>query len=183
MTTIRESTYEPLRGSAEKARTRSAVSVIFHGVKQSAGILMYRYIDSALQVLLVHPGGPLWARKDLGVWTIPKGEFDDEEALVAARREFEEETGTAVNGDFVALAPITQKSGKVVYAFALEGNLDARAIQSNTFEMEWPPRSGKQRSFPEIDRAEWFSLEAAAEKINPAQRALLLELVQMLAGK
>jgi len=144
---------------------------------------MYRYVDSVLQVLLVHPGGPLWARKDLGVWTIPKGEFEDEEPLAAARREFEEETGAPVDGDFIALAPVTQKSGKVVHAFALEGDLDASTIKSNTFELEWPPHSGRTREFPEVDRAEWFSLEVAAEKINPAQRALLLELVQRLAQK
>ena len=144
---------------------------------------MYRYVDNDVQVLLVHPGGPLWARKDLGVWTIPKGEFEDEEALAAARREFEEETGAPVDGDFIALTPVTQKSGKVVHAFALAGDLDASTIKSNTFELEWPPHSGRTREFPEVDRAEWFSLHAAAEKINPAQRALLLELAQRLAQK
>jgi predicted NUDIX family NTP pyrophosphohydrolase len=144
---------------------------------------MYRYVDSDVQVLLVHPGGPLWANKDAGVWSIPKGEFDREDALTAARREFEEETGVSVDGDFVALTPCTQKSGKVVHAFAVAGDLDPRAVKSNTFEVEWPPRSGKKRSFPEIDRAEWFALDVAAEKINPAQRALLLELAQRLAQK
>ena len=149
-------------------------------MKRSAGILMYRRVKDELQVLLVHPGGPLWARKDEGVWTIPKGEFETEDALTAARREFEEETGTAVNGEFVTLTPCTQKSGKVVHAFAVEGDLDAAAIRSNTFRMEWPPHSGRTQEFPEVDRAQWFDLEEAANKINPAQRAFLLELVQKL---
>src|SRR5690349_19620952 len=120
---------------------------------------MYRRVDGDLQVLLVHPGGPLWARKDAGVWTIPKGEFDREDALAAARREFQEETGSAVEGVFVALAPVTQKSGKVVHAFAVEGNFDVATLESNTFQMEWPPKSGRTATFPEVDRAGWFSLE------------------------
>jgi predicted NUDIX family NTP pyrophosphohydrolase len=144
---------------------------------------MYKHVAKELLVLLAHPGGPLWARKDAGVWTIPKGEFEKEDPLEAARREFEEETGAAVNGDFVALAPITQKSGKVVYAWAVEGDLDPRAVRSNLFEMEWPPKSGRKQSFPEVDRAEWFSIPAAMEKINPAQRPLLVELEQKLAGR
>jgi predicted NUDIX family NTP pyrophosphohydrolase len=141
---------------------------------------MYRRRNVGLEVLLVHPGGPLWARKDAGVWTIPKGEFDREDALSAARREFEEETGSSVHGDFIALSPCRQKSGKIVHAFAVEGDFDASTVTSNTFEMEWPPRSGRKGVFPEVDRAGWFSLEAAAEKINPAQRALLVELVEKL---
>jgi len=141
---------------------------------------MYRLVDGTLQVLLAHPGGPFWARKDAGAWTIPKGEFEDEDALAAARREFAEETGASVDGDFVALTPCMQKNGKMVHAFALEGDLDASAITSNTFEMEWPPGSGKRREFPEVDRAEWFTLERAQEKINPAQQAFLLELRQKL---
>jgi len=152
-------------------------------MKKSAGILMYKRVAGGLFVLLAHPGGPLWARKDAGVWTIPKGEFEKEDALEAARREFEEETGSAVNGDFIALAPITQKSGKVVYAWAVEGDLDPRKVRSNLFEMEWPPRSGRKQSFSEVDRAEWFSIPEAMEKINPAQRPLLLELEQKLAGR
>lgn len=143
---------------------------------------MYRFVDGTLQVLLAHPGGPFWARKDAGVWTIPKGEFEDEDALTAARREFAEETGSGVDGDFVALTPCMQKNGKMVHAFAVEGDLDASAITSNTFEMEWPPRSGRMREFPEIDRAEWFTLEAAQEKINPAQGRLLVELKQKFNG-
>jgi predicted NUDIX family NTP pyrophosphohydrolase len=152
-------------------------------MKRSAGILLYRFMDGTLQVLLAHPGGPFWARKDTGAWTIPKGEFEDEDALAAARREFAEETGSSVDGDFVALTPCVQKNGKVVHAFAVEGDLDASAITSNQFEMEWPPGSGKRREFPEIDRAEWFTLEAAQEKINPAQQALLVELRQKLNGR
>lgn len=154
-----------------------------HGVKRSAGILLYRRAGHAIQVLLAHPGGPFWARKDEGAWTIPKGEFENEDALAAARREFEEETGSVVDGEFITLTPCTQKNGKIVHAFALEGDLDASAITSNTFEMEWPPHSGKRRAFPEIDRAEWFTLEAAGEKINPAQRALLVELKQKLNAR
>jgi predicted NUDIX family NTP pyrophosphohydrolase len=152
-------------------------------MKRSAGILLYRFVDGTLQVLLAHPGGPFWARKDAGVWTIPKGEFEDEDALAAARREFAEETGSSVDGDFVALTPCMQKNGKRVQAFAVEGDLDTSAITSNQFEMEWPPGSGKRREFPEIDRAEWFTLEAAREKINPAQQALLVELRQKLNGR
>jgi predicted NUDIX family NTP pyrophosphohydrolase len=143
---------------------------------------MYCIEAGNLRVLLVHPGGPFWAGKDSGAWTIPKGEFEHEDALAAARREFEEEIGTPVAGEFIALSPCTQKGGKVIHAFMVEGELDVRTVKSNTFEMEWPARSGRKRSFPEVDRAEWFSLEEAAAKINPAQRAFLLELVQKLAG-
>ncbi len=141
---------------------------------------MYRRAGDEVLVLLAHPGGPFWARKDAGAWTIPKGEFEKEDALAAARREFAEETGSAVDGEFIALTPCTQKNGKIVHAFAVEGDIDASAITSNTFEMEWPPHSGKRSEFPEVDRAEWFTLAAAREKINPAQRALLDELKQKL---
>ena len=144
---------------------------------------MYRRTGDDILVLLAHPGGPFWARKDAGAWTIPKGEFENEDPLAAARREFEEETGSAVDGEFIVLTPCTQKNGKIVHAFAVEGNLDASAITSNTFEMEWPPHSGKRREFPEIDRAEWFTLAAAAEKINPSQRALLDELKEKLNAR
>lgn len=142
--------------------------------KRSAGILLYRRTPS-LEVLLVHPGGPFWAKKDLGVWSIPKGEYDDDEdPLACALREFEEETGTRLEApDPVDLGTVRQKSGKVVQAWAVEGDLDVASVRSNTFEMEWPPRSGQTRSFPEVDRAEWFSLEAARERINPAQAAFL----------
>lgn len=143
---------------------------------------MYKHAAGELLVLLAHPGGPLWAKKDAGVWSIPKGEFDHEDALSAARREFEEETGMTVDGNFIPLEPVVQKSGKIVYAFAVEGDIDPHAARSNAFEMEWPPRSGTHRSFPEIDRVAWFTPQEAAEKINPAQRLLLLELVRKLDG-
>ena len=149
-------------------------------MKRSAGILLYRRAGDEVMVLLAHPGGPFWARKDEGAWTIPKGEFENEDALAAARREFAEETGSVPEGEFVALTPCVQKNGKIVHAFALEGDLDVNTIKSNLFEMEWPPHSGKRSQFPEIDRAEWFTLAAAREKINPAQRALLAELEQRL---
>jgi predicted NUDIX family NTP pyrophosphohydrolase len=142
---------------------------------RSAGILLHRRGDDGLEVLLVHPGGPLWARRDVGAWSIPKGEYDDgEEPLVAARREFEEELGSAPpEGEAHDLGEIRQKSGKRVRAWALAGDLDAERIESNTFELEWPPRSGRRLEVPEVDRAEWFTLDVAREKINPAQAALL----------
>ena len=146
-------------------------------IKQSAGLLVYRETDAGVEVFLVHPGGPYFAKKDDGVWSIPKGEFDDEDSLTAARREFEEETGQKIAGDFFALTPIKQKGGKIVYAWAVEADIDADAIKSNTFEMEWPPRSGKTARFPEIDRAAWFNPETAKQKINPAQAALITELM------
>jgi predicted NUDIX family NTP pyrophosphohydrolase len=142
--------------------------------KQSAGILLFRKNDAQLQVFLVHPGGPFFKNKDLGAWSIPKGEFlDDEDALAAAKREFFEETGMAVDGDFIPLNPVTLKSGKKVYAWALEGNIDPTKIVSNEFEIEWPPKSGKKQSFPEVDRADWFDLEEARIKINKAQESLI----------
>jgi predicted NUDIX family NTP pyrophosphohydrolase len=150
-------------------------------MKRSAGILLYQIIDGELHVLLAHPGGPLWVRKDEGVWTIPKGEFDDgEEPAAAAKREFFEETGTRCRGELIALTPIRQKSGKLVYGFACRGHLDPGTIVSNTFEMEWPPKSGKRALFPEVDRVEWMTVEQALEKINPAQRALVIELATTL---
>ena len=144
-------------------------------MKTSAGILLYRR-GASLEVLLVHPGGPFWARRDAGVWSIPKGELDDdEEPLPAARREFEEELGTAPPGDAAALdlGEITQKSGKRVRVFAFEGDLDTGSIVSNTFRIEWPPRSGRMRDFPEVDRAGWFGLEEAREKLVSGQAELL----------
>ena len=141
--------------------------------------------DGQLRVLLVHPGGPFWARKDAGAWTIPKGEYGaDEEPLAAARREFFEELGCNLGNEplaaFAPLGEVKQKAGKLVAAFALEGDLDAAAIRSNTFDIEWPPKSGKRKSFPEVDRAAWFSLEDAREKINPAQMELLERLATSL---
>jgi predicted NUDIX family NTP pyrophosphohydrolase len=143
--------------------------------KRSSGILLHRRGENGLEVLLVHPGGPFWAKKDLGAWSIPKGEHDDaEEALACALREFEEETGSHPNeGELDDLGTVRQKSGKVVQAWALKGDLDAGAIRSNTFTMEWPPRSGRKTEFPEVDRAAWFGLEEARERINPAQAAFL----------
>ncbi|WP_188930441.1 NUDIX domain-containing protein [Dyadobacter endophyticus] len=148
---------------------------------RSAGILMFRRKER-LEVLLVHPGGPFFVRKDLGAWSIPKGEYDDsEDPLTAARREFAEETGQAVEGDFLPLTAIKQKGGKEVLAWAVEGDIDAAKVSSNTFELEWPPRTGKMQKFPEIDRAEWFDLDTARTKINERQVSLLDE-VEALFG-
>jgi len=144
--------------------------------KHSAGILLYRRRAGVVEVFLVHPGGPFWAKKDAGAWSIPKGEFGPgEDPLEAAKREFKEETGFAIEGTFTPLEPVRQRGGKVVHAFAVEGDCDASAIVSNTFEMEWPRGSGKRRSFPEVDRAAWFSIDEAMEKINEGQRGLLGE--------
>ena len=148
---------------------------------QSAGILLYRKRNDRVELFLVHPGGPFWKKKDVGSWTIPKGEFtNNEKALEAAKREFEEETGIALFGDFIELTPVKQKAGKIIYAWALEGNVDPSAILSNSFKIEWPPKSGQYREFPEIDKAEWFGEEEAKEKINPAQARLVDELLQRL---
>ena len=145
--------------------------------KQSAGLLIYRKHRNALEVFLVHPGGPFWKNKDIGSWSIPKGEFDeDENPLQAAIREFFEETGKSVSGKFLKLNPIKQKSGKTVFAWAVEKNVDASDIVSNTFEIEWPPHSGKLNKFPEIDKASWFLISEAKQKINSAQIAFLTEL-------
>lgn len=150
--------------------------------KQSAGLLMFRRRGDHLEVLLAHPGGPLWAAKDVGAWTIPKGEHGpDEEPLAAARREFQEETGLAPAGPFVPLRPIRLRSGKLVRAWACEGDCDPVQLRSGTFTMEWPPRSGKFAEFPEIDRASFFSLVQARAKINAAQVALLDDLAEALA--
>ncbi|MDB5149186.1 MAG: hypothetical protein JWQ57_3206 [Mucilaginibacter sp.] len=148
--------------------------------KQSAGILLYRKIADSLQVFLVHPGGPFFKNKDDGSWSVPKGEYlPDEDALTAAKREFQEETGHEITGNFIALSPIKQKGGKTVMAWAVEGNIDPDNIKSNTFEIEWPPRSGKKQFFDEIDRGEWFDIAIAKTKINPAQSALINELSAM----
>jgi predicted NUDIX family NTP pyrophosphohydrolase len=147
--------------------------------KRSAGILLFR--RDPLEVLLVHPGGPFFAKKDAGVWSIPKGEYDagSEDPLSCARREFAEELGSALPpGDPVELGEIKQRGGKIVTAYAVEGDVDATAAESNTFEMEWPPRSGRMASFPEIDRAEWFDADTAREKLVPAQAAFVDRLLQ-----
>lgn len=152
------------------------------GPRRSAGLLLHRRRGDQLEVLLVHPGGPLWARRDVGAWSIPKGEYvDGEEPLAAARREFEEELGTAPPaGETDDLGEIRQKSGKLVHGWAISGDLDTSAVVSNTFEMEWPPRSGKRVEMPEVDRAEWFALDEAREKINPGQVPLLDRLAELV---
>jgi len=152
--------------------------------RTSAGLLMYRIKDGALQVLLAHPGGPFFVKKDEGAWTIPKGEPDaDEDLLVTAQREFEEETGIKPTGPFLPLQPIQQKGGKIVHAWAFEDDCDPKAIVSNTFIMEWPPKSGREMKFPEIDRAEFFDLETARKKIKAAQEALIDELATVVKAR
>lgn len=158
----------------------STASLIVSSMKISAGILLYRLMNKELQVFLVHPGGPFWKHKDEGAWSIPKGETEGETDLLAiASKEFQEETGTAIDGDFTALQPVKLKSGKRIYAFAIAGDIDADAIQSNTFSMEWPPRSGKTIEVPEVDRAAWFTIAEARKKMNPAQVPLLDELLRV----
>ena len=143
-------------------------------VRESAGVLMFRRKDGQLQVLLVHPGGPFWRRKDLGAWTIPKGERTPrEDAEATARREFAEETGHVLAGPLLPLGRITQRGGKHVEAFAVEGDFDTERLICNAFEMEWPPRSGRRQAFPEVDKASWFTLDEARRKINVAQADLL----------
>jgi predicted NUDIX family NTP pyrophosphohydrolase len=151
--------------------------------KISAGLVMYRARDGRLEVLLVHPGGPFWARKDHGAWFIPKGEVNlEEDQLAAAKREFEEETSVRPEGSFLPLGSVKHKSGKTVLAWAFKGNCDTNSIKSNTFSMEWPPKSGKQRQFPEIDRAAFFTIEQAKDKIYPAEFELLNRLRQASDG-
>ena len=146
----------------------------------SAGLLMYRRRGDLVEVLLAHPGGPFWAKKDLGAWSIPKGEVDsDEEPMLAAQREFEEETGIAPEGDFIVLGEAKQAGGKIVTAWAVEGDCDSSGLKSNTFSMQWPPRSGRMAEFPEVDRWEWFSLNDAREKILAGQRIFLERLREM----
>lgn len=151
-------------------------------MKQSAGVLLYRKADgNVLQVFLVHPGGPFFKNKDAGAWSIPKGEFlDDEEPLTAAKREFEEETGQAVSGEFISLGSVKLKSGKTVHAWAVEGDIDHETIVSNLFEIEWPPRSGKKIMMPEIDRASWFDLTLARQKLNEAQAKFIDKLASLI---
>lgn len=149
--------------------------------KKSAGLLMYRLLDGELQVLLGHPGGPFWRNRDEGAWSIPKGEIlESEDPLEAAKREFREETGIHPDGPFIELSPIRQRGGKTVRAWAFEGDCDPSAIESEAFEMEWPPNSGRMQEFPEIDEARFFELDEAKRKINPAQVALLEELASRL---
>ena len=151
--------------------------------KKSAGLLMYRRQEGHFQVFLVHPGGPEWVRRDAGAWSIPKGEYQpDEDPLSAATREFEEETSFTASGPFTELTPVKQPGGKVVAAWAFEGDCDATQVKSNTFSMEWPPRSGRQQTFPEVDRAAWFDLEEAKQKILKGQVPLLAELQHKLSS-
>lgn len=150
-------------------------------MKKSAGLLMYRRAPQGVQVLLAHPGGPFWRTKDEGAWTLPKGEYEAPEApLDAARREFREETGFEVGDELLPLGEIAQRSGKRILAWAFEGDCDPAQLRCNTFEIEWPPRSGRKQAFPEIDRVAWFSLGEARRKINPAQSALLERLEHAL---
>lgn len=147
----------------------------------SAGILLYRYKESNLEVFLVHPGGPFWAGKDDHAWSIPKGLLEpDENPLEAAKREFEEETGLRVSGKFTALRPLKQPGGKLVMAWAVKGDADPTAIQSNAFTMEWPPRSGRTQEFPEVDRAGWFPLDTAKKKLFKGQVGFIDELKAIL---
>ncbi|HYK36446.1 NUDIX domain-containing protein [Alloacidobacterium sp.] len=147
--------------------------------KRSAGLLMYRRVNGRIEVLLAHPGGPFWGKKDLGAWSIPKGEFGPEEdALLAAKREFEEETGVMPEGDFISLGEQKQAGGKLVAAWAIEGDCELSILKSNLFSMEWPPRSGRMMKFPEVDRWAWFGLDEAREKILAGQRVFLERLVE-----
>ncbi len=147
--------------------------------KKSAGILLYRFQNHQPEFLLVHPGGPFWAKKDKGAWSVPKGEFNEPEtALQAAQREFFEETGTAVTGEFIDLTSVRMKSGKVLYVFALEHDLDASTIKSNPFSMEWPPKSGRIQEFPEIDMGAWFNADTAREKISGSQVSFINQLME-----
>ena len=149
--------------------------------KKSAGILLYRLTNKIFEVLVVHPGGPFWAKKDLGVWSIPKGELNDNESLLnAALREFQEEMGEQISGNFIPMTPIKQNNGKIVYAFALEHDFDALKTKSNTFTMEWPQKSGKKQEFPEIDKGQWFDFTTSKQKLNKRQAFIVDELVKKL---
>ncbi len=149
--------------------------------KKSAGIIVFKKNHDEYEFLLVHPGGPFWAKKDLNSWSIPKGEFgDEEEPLDAAKREFEEETGFKITGEFIELDPVKQPSGKIIFSWAVEGNIDASKVKSNLFKMEWPPRSGAFKEFPEVDCAEWFGFETAKQKILSGQAPILENLKGIL---
>ena len=156
-------------------------------MKQSAGLLLFKFVDKTVFFFLVHPGGPFWKNKDLESWSIPKGEFtNDENPLDAAKREFYEETGFKLESesesDFIELDSVKLKSGKTIFAWALEFDIDATLIKSNEFEMEWPPKSGKQQSFPEVDRAEWFQTEQALKKINAAQADFIVQIISKISS-
>lgn len=156
-------------------------------MKQSAGLLLFKFVDKTVFFFLVHPGGPFWKNKDLESWSIPKGEFtNDENPLDAAKREFYEETGFKLESesesDFIELDSVKLKSGKTIFAWALEIDIDATLVKSNEFEMEWPPKSGKQQSFPEVDKAEWFQTEHALKKINPAQADFIVQIISKISS-
>jgi predicted NUDIX family NTP pyrophosphohydrolase len=152
--------------------------------KISAGILLYRTTSGTLEVFLVHPGGPFWAKRDQGAWSIPKGEVTEgREPLETAKREFLEETGSPIDGDFIELAPARQAGGKLVLAWAVRGDIDPSSVTSNTFSMEWPPRSGRQQEFPEVDRGQWFAVPDALDKILDGQAELIRELQQKLGAE
>ena len=153
--------------------------------KKSAGLLLFREVSGRLEVLLVHPGGPFWAKKDDGAWSIPKGEFEeDEDPLLAAKREFTEETGLALSdGELIPLQTVRQPGGKLIYAWAMNQDLDPAGLRSNTFSMEWPPRSGRHAEFPEIDRAAWFTIETASHKILKGQAPFLERLSAILRSR
>jgi predicted NUDIX family NTP pyrophosphohydrolase len=149
--------------------------------RESAGVLVWRRKDDGIEVFLVHPGGPFWAKKDVHAWSIPKGEIEPgEEAFAVALREFGEETGQTIAGDFIALPRLKQKSGKLLHAWAVEGEVDAARVVSNEFELEWPPRSGRKQLFPEIDRAAWFPLAEARERLHAGMAPILDELARVL---
>jgi Predicted NTP pyrophosphohydrolase len=151
---------------------------------KSAGLLLFRRTLTGAEYFLVHPGGPFWKNKDIGAWSVPKGEFiEGEDPLKAAQREFEEETGFAIKGKFIELKPVKQKSGKIVYTWACEEDIDHTIIRSNTFPFEWPPRSGKFIEIPEVDKGGWFNYETAKEKLIPGQVPILEELNEMLSPK
>ena len=153
-------------------------------IKKSAGILLFRERDGHVEVLLVHPGGPFWAKKDDGAWSVPKGELEeDEDPLTAAMREVKEETGIDIDGDLIAMKQLRQPGGKIVYAWAAEGDFDAATLKSNSFSMEWPPKSGLRREFPEVDRAAWFTLELAKSKILRGQVGFIDQLQEIIENR
>jgi predicted NUDIX family NTP pyrophosphohydrolase len=167
--------------SAENNIKNNVKKGVKKSAKKSAGVLMFRRIGESADVLLVHPGGPFWAKKDDGAWSIPKGLFDEgEDALTAAKREFEEETGQRPDGAFIELGMFKQPSGKEISAFAIEGTFDLESFKSNSFAMEWPPRSGRMTEFPEADRAGWFGPQQALEKITKGQRPIVQSLFERL---
>ncbi len=150
--------------------------------RRSAGILLYRIKAGNLQVFLVHPGGPVWQKRDNQAWSIPKGEYEKEDPCDAAIREFQEETGFLISGNFIQLEPRELKSGKIISCYAVEGDIDQSKIKSNLFEMEWPPKSGNMHSFPEVDRGDWFTVSTALQKINLRQAGFIYELMDKIGN-